>query len=123
MDPGPLSPPDAPVTPVGGPPRHPRRTRRQRLVLTIGVIGLTVVVLAAGLVGWGAWKLRSIDRTDVALDKLVHDGPRNYLIVGSDTRRNGDPTDPRAAVDHKPLADTIMIMRVDPATTSARMLS
>ena len=83
-----------------------------------------IAITAAAVVGYGAWKLRSIDRSTVALDDLVvAGGPRNYLVVGSDTRAGGDPNDPGAKVDHQPLADTIMILRVDPSKTKAMVLS
>lgn len=100
-----------------------RRTRSQRLLLTIGVLTSVAAIGAAATAGWAAWKYRSIDRTDVALDAIVGEGPRNYLIVGSDTRSKGDPTDSRAIDDHKPLADTIMVLRIDPKTRRAKVLS
>lgn len=124
MDPGP-----APVD-VGGPdvadarpPSPLRRSWGQRLVLGTGIVLSLAAIAAAVTVGWAAWKYRSIHRADVALDTIVGEGPRNYLIVGSDSRSNGDPTDPRAVVDHQPLADTIMVLRVDPKTRQAKVLS
>lgn len=104
-------------------PAASRRSGPQRLLLAVGVVLTVVAVASAAVVGWGAWKLRSIDRADVSLDELIADGPANYLIVGSDSRAGGDPVDPSAGVDHAPLADTIMLLRVDPATKAARMLS
>ncbi len=103
------------------PPR--RRTRRQRVLLGVGVAVSVVLLAGAAVVGWGAWKLHQIDRAEVDLDELVADGPANYLVVGSDSRAEGDPLDPSAASDHQPLADTIMIVRVDPGTKVARVLS
>lgn len=100
-----------------------RRTTRQRLLLAIGVVVSVAVVAVAAVVGWGAWKLSQVDRAEVALDELVKGGPANYLVVGSDSRSGGDPLDPSAASDHDPLADTIMIVRVDPGTQVARVLS
>jgi LCP family protein required for cell wall assembly len=100
-----------------------RRSWGQRTLLGLGAVLSVLALSAATVVGWGAWKLRSIDRTDVALDELVQGGPRNYLIVGSDSRASGDPNDPGARVDHQPLADTIMILRVDPKERAATMLS
>lgn len=114
-------PPEIP--PAVDPSRRQRRSWAQRGLLTAGVIGSVVAVAAASVVGWGAWKIRSIDRTTVALDQLPADGPANYLIVGSDSRSGGDPLDPAAGDDHAPLADTIMLVRVDPAAQQARMLS
>ena len=105
-------------------PRHrARRSWRQRILLSVGVFATVVTLVGAGVMGWGAWKLRSIDRTDVALDRLLAGGPANYLIVGSDSRSGGDPLDPSAADDHQPLADTIMLLRVDPSAQTAKVLS
>ena len=85
---------------------------------------LSVAALAvASVVAWGAWKYRQIDRTEVSLDELVAGGAANYLIVGSDSREGGDPLDPSSSNDHAPLADTIMVVRVDPRSTAAKVLS
>jgi LCP family protein required for cell wall assembly len=93
-------------------------------MLTFLVLLTTTAVVASGVAGWAAWKYRSIDRTDVALDVVEASGePRNYLVVGSDTRAGGDPNDPGAKDDHKPLADTIMVVRVDPGEKVASVLS
>lgn len=102
---------------------RPRRSWRQRLLLATGVVLSTTAIAAATTVGWAAWKLHQIDRTNVALDQLDGGGPANYLIVGSDTRKGGDPTDPRALDDHKPLADTIMVLRIDAKDRQAKVLS
>ena len=53
----------------------------------------------------------------------------NYLIVGSDSRAGANPTDPDygAIVGTEPQvgqrSDTIMILRFDPATNTASLLS
>lgn len=109
--------------PLADAPTRGRRTWSQRILLTVSVLLTTVAVAGASLAGWGAWKLRSIDRADVALDELVAEGPANYLIVGSDTRAGGDPIDPNATDDRAPLADTIMLVRIDPGETTAKVLS
>ncbi len=110
--------------PTGESPRHrARRSWRQRILLSVGVVFTVVALVGAAVMGWGAWKLRSIDRTDVALDRLLAGGPANYLIVGSDSRSGGDPLDPAAADDHQPLADTLMLLRVDPSARTAKVLS
>lgn len=102
---------------------RPRRSWPQRLLLGIGCLVTVATLSGAAVVGWGAWKLGSIDRTDVSLDQLIEDGPTNYLLVGSDSRTKGDPDNPGATADHLPLADTVMVLRVDPSTTSAKVLS
>lgn len=104
------------------PPRR-RRTWPQRILLSVGVVVSVAAIATAAAVGWAAWRLNRIDRTDVALDDVVDGGPRNYLIVGSDTRSGGDPNDPGAADDHEPLADTIMVLRIDPDADGASILS
>lgn len=104
------------------PPRR-RRTWPQRILLSVGVVVSVAAIATAAAVGWAAWRLQRIDRTDVALDQVVDGGPRNYLIVGSDTRSGGDPNDPGAADDHEPLADTIMVLRIDPDADGAAVLS
>lgn len=111
-------PADAPA-----PLARPRRTRAQRLLLSLGIISSVLAITAAVTVGWAAWQLASVDRTDVALDELPDGGPANYLIVGSDTRSAGDPNDPGARDDRKPLADTIMVLRVDAGERRAKVLS
>ena len=103
--------------------RRPRRSWPQRLLLSFGTLASVTALLAASVAGYAAWKLRGIERTDVTLDQVVDGGPRNYLVVGSDTRSGGDPTDPEAKDDHRPLADTIMILRIDPAEQTAMVLS
>jgi LCP family protein required for cell wall assembly len=114
----------APVDGIdGAPPYRAQRSWGQRLLLGFGVLVSLAAIAAAATAGWAAWKYRSIDRANVALDQLATGAPANYLVVGSDSRANGDPNDPHAKVDHKPLADTIMVMRVDPANRHARVLS
>lgn len=106
------------------PPRPPRRTLGQRLLVAAGGILAAVVLLAAGVVAWAGYKINQIDRENVVLDTLVANGPTNYLIVGSDSRSGGDPDNPGASGDGRAaLADTIMVLRVDPGATTAQVLS
>lgn len=102
----------------------PRRTLFERAVLGGGVALSLVVLSAATVVGWGAWKLTSIDREDLSLDYA--DGPaRNYLLVGSDSRAKGHPkAGVTAPIEQRdPLADTIMVLRVDPHSPQPVLLS
>ncbi|CAN5874265.1 hypothetical protein BH23ACT2_BH23ACT2_25230 [soil metagenome] len=99
-----------------------RRSWPQRIVLGFGTILSVGAVVAASIAGWMAYQWQTVERTGVDLDAAVG-GPANYLLVGSDTRSDGDPLvgggpDPRAA-----LADTIMVVRVDPDTREAMVLS
>lgn len=114
--------------PTGGAPPSaasaPRRTARQRTLLAIGSIASIGVLLAATFVGWGAFKLSSIDREDLALD-LPTGAAKNYLIVGSDSRARGHPKRGVTAPieDRRPLADTIMVLRIDPSSPRPVLLS
>ncbi|MCB0953962.1 MAG: LCP family protein, partial [Microthrixaceae bacterium] len=83
--------------------------------------GLAFVVVAALLVaGYGWWTYQKVDRVDVDLADVAHGEPRNYLIVGSDSRESVDEDDPNAALflgDDAPggqRSDSISILRVDP---------
>lgn len=106
------------------PTSRPRRTMGQRLLLAVGAVLAATVLFAAGVVAWAGYKINQIDREDVVLDALVADGPTNYLIVGSDSRSGGDPDAPGGTGDGRPpLADTIMVLRVDPGATTAQVLS
>ena len=106
------------------PTSRPRRTLGQRLLLTVGGVVAALVLLVAGVVAWAGYKVNQIDRADVVLDALVADGPTNYLIVGSDSRSGGDPDRPGGTGDGRaPLADTIMVLRIDPGATTAQILS
>ncbi|MGH9184209.1 MAG: LCP family protein [Acidimicrobiales bacterium] len=115
-------------------PRHARlrthRTWPQRLLVTVGVLLTTVCVAAAGAVGYVYWKLGKLVHFD---DLEVADSPpgepRNYLIVGSDSRENIDPSDPEYegfVGDEAPggkRSDTIMVLRIDPEAATAQLLS
>ncbi len=81
---------------------------------------------AAAAAGWGYWKLSNIDRVNVDLAAVASGEPENYLIVGSDSREKGDPVDPSAEAQGTLLgqrSDTIMVLRIDPRTKDAAMLS
>jgi LCP family protein required for cell wall assembly len=109
------------------PPR--RRTWKQRSLLAVGV-ALTVLLLgSAAAVGYYWERFNDITRYDVELSPIARGSPRNYLIVGSDSRENIDPNDPQAGsffedggVSGK-RSDTIMVLRIDPEQESASLLS
>ncbi len=107
-------------------PSRPRRSGVQRAVLTVGVLVPTCLLLAAAAAGWGYWELSHIDRVNVRLSSVAAGEPQNYLIVGSDSRAKGDPVDPSAKDRGATLgqrSDTIMVLRVDPQSGDAAMLS
>lgn len=91
---------------------------------------LAFVVVGALLVaGYGWWTYQRVDRVDVDLAEAAHGQPRNYLIVGSDSRESVDSDDPNAALflgDEAPggrRSDSIAILRVDPDEERVDVLS
>ena len=114
-------------------PSHRARAHRswpQRSLLVIGVLLTSLCMVAAGGVGYVYWKLGKLVHFD---DLQVADAPpgepRNYLLVGSDSRENLDPSDPQYSsfVDEDApggkRSDTIMLLRVDPEEATAQLLS
>ncbi|MCB0977681.1 MAG: LCP family protein [Acidimicrobiales bacterium] len=103
-----------------------RRTAGQRALLGLGTLLVLALLAGAGAVAWTSAKFRSIDREDVLLDEPVS-GPANYLIVGSDSRSRVDPDDPggdgSGSESRAALADTMMIVRIDPESETVKMLS
>jgi LCP family protein required for cell wall assembly len=112
-DPGHL----APFEPAA---RRLRRSWKQRILLTVGGSVAVFALLGAAFVGFLLVQLNSIERfSDLDIDAAPAGEPRNFLLVGSDSR--GD-----AALEHGvdgQRSDTIMIVRVDPQEEQAAVLS
>lgn len=116
---------------VGG----PRRTGGQRLLIALGATLSVVMLLAACTVGYFNWRLGQINRIDLGLASPSAGGPENYLVVGSDSRAGITANDPNSgaflndpAYQANPngsgrRSDTIMILRIDPSTRAAELLS
>ena len=104
------------------------RTTKQKVLRGLG-IGIVLVVLAVGgVLAWGIYKLNSLERVDVALAAAAGDEPLNFLLVGSDTRDLAEDTADAGSIHGKGApagqrADTIVVARVDPASTSVELLS
>src|SRR5438874_1375511 len=68
-------------------------------------------------------------RANLQLDSAGTNEPRNYLIIGSDSRDNVDPNDPSAGAFLGPgepagkRSDTILLVRIDPVASTVKMLS
>jgi len=95
-------------------------------VLAVAAL-LAVAGLAAG--GWMWWSYRSIDRVDLDLAEVQHTEPRNYLLIGSDSRENVTGDDPHSdamlgdgyATGQR--SDSIAVVRVDPDSDRLDVLS
>jgi LCP family protein required for cell wall assembly len=100
--------------------RRDKRTWPQRLIIGAGVVVVTVCLLGLGAVAYVLKSLGDIDRyDDLGVDAAAAGEPRNYLVVGSDSRVDaaeyGDVSGQRS--------DTIMVVRLDPKTMHADVLS
>ena len=117
---------------VSDSPRRRRRSTGQKVLLGSGVVVVVACLVVAGVLFGLARKFDLIPRlsADTQLDQAIDDEPRNYLVVGSDSRENvdADAADAASMVgggetpDGK-RADVIMIVRVDPAGTRLDLLS
>lgn len=109
---------------------QPRRSWLERIVLTSGIIGITIALLAAGVLNWGLSKWENIEQVAIASIQAPEEGqPANWLLVGSDSREGIDPDDPRSGIflgEETPVGkrtDTIIIARVDPEAGTINLLS
>lgn len=110
-----------------------RRSFGQRALIAIGSLLTFVLLLSAAGASYLNVRFGQISRFDVAIDQAEAGTPRNYLLVGSDTRDGLDPDDPEDAqfFDDEGTftegtvqrTDTIMILRVDPDAGEAYLLS
>ncbi|HEX9259051.1 MAG TPA: LCP family protein, partial [Acidimicrobiales bacterium] len=129
--------------------RGPRRTWPQRLVLVGCLMVVVGCLVSAGVVWYGNNRLGALERVTIlhggttVVDSAVPGAPttvtapdnrtpanlesRNFLLVGSDTRACLDEGSPFApAVEAQELgerSDTIIVVRVEPQTNKAAMLS
>ncbi len=111
-----------------------RRSLGQRALIAAGALLTFVLLLSAAGATYLNVRFGQIARFDVAIDVPPASGqPRNYLLVGSDTRDGLDPDDPADAgfFDEDgsftegvvQRTDTIMVLRVDPDAGEAYLLS
>ena len=109
--------------------RRPSRTWLQRLTITTGILLTVAAIGAASGVGYLYWVTGQFLRANLALDSAGSQEPRNYLVIGSDSRDNVDPNDPNAGAILGPgepagkRSDTILVVRVDPVEGTVKMLS
>ncbi len=113
-----------------------RRTWPQRILIAFNVCCILAALAGAATITYAKRKVHEINRVDLSNGSFVGSGdldsndPRNFLIVGSDSDEGLDANDPvRSGRDSGSEAaggvrtDTIMIVRVDPGSTQAQVVS
>ena len=110
-------------------PRH--RTAAQRLVIAVNAVAcLTCIGLAASIT-WSWQRVREIPRIELGTELAAGDvaggpagGAQNFLIVGTDSADGLPDDDPvRTGRDAGVRTDTLMLVRLDPASAQASLLS
>jgi LCP family protein required for cell wall assembly len=111
-----------------------RRTWPQRFLILFNVVLVMASIAGAASYGWVYYDSRQIPRMEIAegvLEPEVKEPgePRNFLLVGSDSREFTEGDDraiesfgDTAGVDGQ-RADTIILLRVDPRTETAAIVS
>ncbi|MEX1217858.1 MAG: LCP family protein [Acidimicrobiales bacterium] len=107
--------------------RSPSRTWSQRLLLSLNVVVVVTCLVAAGGLTWAYNQASALPRIDVgtSLEAQVAPGEAmNILLVGIDDGMGLAEGDPVLQGRSKSLnTDTIMILRVEPKTQQAALLS
>jgi LCP family protein required for cell wall assembly len=106
-----------------------RRTSRQRLLLTFNCLVVVALLGTAGGLSYVYAKYSRLPRVQlgsVLTEASSSDEPRNFLLVGVDSAANLAADDPARAGRGNVgglRSDTMMILRLDPATERASLLS
>jgi polyisoprenyl-teichoic acid--peptidoglycan teichoic acid transferase len=107
--------------------RRPHRTWPQRLLLTLNIALVLVCLTAAGGIYWTYNQASALPRIDVgaSLSPSSEPGePQNILLVGIDDGTGLQADDPVLRGRPSTLnTDTVMILRIDPKTQQAAILS
>lgn len=111
------------------PPAH--RSAKQRAVLALNVVACLVCLGLAASVTWTWQRIRDIPRIELgaALAGAEEEGggevvAQNFLIVGTDSADGLPEDDPiRAGRDAGLRTDTLMVVRLEPSTERASLLS
>ena len=113
-------------------PARSRSTLPRRIVAGVGVFTVTTLAVGTAGVAHLAATLNTVERADTgtALTKKAEpQAVENYLLVGSDTRQGSDPSSQDyGAIGNEGAApgrrsDTIMVLRFDPKSGNAAILS
>ena len=112
--------------------RRPHRTWPQRLLISFNVCCIVAALVGAGTLAYAKRKVGEIDRYrlsnlyDDTSPGFDSDQPRNFLLVGADSDDGLAENDPARAGRGEVggiRSDTIMVVRVDPKTNEAKVLS
>ncbi|MGH9118867.1 MAG: LCP family protein [Acidimicrobiales bacterium] len=102
------------------------RTWPQRLVIALNVVLILLALTAAGGLGYvysRSTDIRRVELGTVLADDAVAPGqPENYLIIGVDNAPPGEPGY-RPDLGSSERSDTIMVIRIDPESEQALLLS
>lgn len=108
---------------------RPRRSWPRRILIACNVLLATILVAGLAFAAYGKWRTGEITRVSLG-DALSGDGgggkPMTVLMVGSDSRADlaaGESKMYGTTKDTPGLADTIMLLRVDPKSDRAAILS
>ncbi len=104
-----------------------RRTWGQRAVLVAGCVATVGLLASASSLTYVYDKFERLPRVELSgvLDERAPSGePENFLIVGVDNATGLDQGDPvRTGRTESQLSDTIMVLRIDPESRQAALLS
>lgn len=108
-----------------------RRTWPQRFLISFNLILIMACLAGATGIGYFYYRFGQLPRISFAPDILEADPPgepQNFLLVGSDTRAFVDSAEESAAFGSSSdtggqRSDTIIIVRIDPQTKRAAMVS
>jgi LCP family protein required for cell wall assembly len=108
---------------------RPRRTWPQRIFLLLGIVVIAASVTTVFALDYGDAKVGELPRVELgpvlAADPETSNEPRNFLLVGLDSIASLDPDDPLRVgrEEDNLLTDTLILLRVEPDTGNATMLS
>lgn len=109
------------------PVRRPSRTWPQRLLLSLNIVVVLACLVAAGGLAWAYNQASALPRIDVGTSLEAPSAPgeaMNILLVGIDDGMGLAEGDPVLQGRSKSLnTDTIMVLRVEPKTQQAALLS